>query len=214
MNLIDQFICEIDTGLRIIFAPTYAERPTPMPAANLIVGPIAPTMGAEERREAARLMRVNHTGEVCAQALYQGQALTAKSAETRQLLMQASLEERDHLAWCETRLERLGGATSVLNPLFYAGAFGLGVVSGMLGDKWSMGFLVETERQVEAHLSDHLNRLPEADDASRAVLEAMQADEIRHGQAGVDHGAVELPAPLRGAMRAFSRVMTGTSYWV
>ena len=214
MNLIDQFICEIDTGLRIIFAPTHAERPTPVPTANSIVAPIAPTMGAEECREAARLMRVNHTGEVCAQALYQGQALTAKSAETRQLLIQASREERDHLAWCETRLERLGGATSVLNPLFYAGAFGLGVVSGMLGDKWSMGFLVETERQVEAHLGDHLNRIPVADHASRAVLEAMQADEIRHGQAGVDHGAVELPAPLQGAMRAFSRVMTGTSYWV
>lgn len=214
MNLIDQFICEIDTGLRIIFAPAHAERPLPVSNVGAMPAMITPTMHLHERKEAARLMRVNHTGEVCAQALYQGQALVAKSTETRQLLLSAAREERDHLAWCETRLDGLNGATSRLNPLFYAGAFSLGVVSGLLGDKWSMGFLVETERQVEAHLGDHLNRLPEADHASRAVLEAMQADEIRHGQAGLDNGAATLPAPLQGAMRAFSRVMTGTSYWV
>lgn len=157
-------------------------------------------------------MRVNHTGEVCAQALYQGQALVARTAKTRELLIEAAREERDHLAWCAERIEALGGHTSLLNPLFYSGAFGLGVMSGLLGDKWSMGFLVETERQVEAHLDDHLSRLPENDATSKQVLETMRADEIRHGQSGVAHGALPVPAPIKAAMRQFSKVMTHTTY--
>ena len=175
---------------------------------------MVPPIPSHDRIEAVRLMRVNHTGEVCAQALYQGQALVARAAGTQSVLLHAAAEERDHLAWCEARLTGLGGMTSRLNPVFYAGSFSLGVASGLLGDKWSMGFLVETERQVEAHLGEHLNRWPAADLESRAVLEAMQADEIRHGQAGENLGAIALPAPLRAAMRVFSRVMTGTTYWI
>ena len=214
MNFIDTLICEIDTGLRTVFATTHAERAPPVESAAHVRDAIATPMRPSERKEVVRLTRVNHTGEVCAQALYQGQALVAKTNETRQLLLHAAREERDHLAWCETRLQRLGGATSRLNPLFYAGSFSLGIASGLLGDKWSMSFLVETERQVEAHLGDHLDRWPHADPGGRAVLEAMQADEVRHGQAGLDHGAAVLPPPIRGAMRVFSRVMTATSYWV
>ena len=214
MNFIDRVICEIDTGLRVVFAPAHAERPLPVSKEGFARNPATMPIQSQEIKEAARLMRVNHTGEVCAQALYQGQALIAKTPKTRNLLLHAAREERDHLAWCEARLDDLGGATSRLNPLFYAGAFSLGIASGLLSDKWSMGFLVETERQVEAHLGDHLNRWPDADQASRVVLEAMQADEVRHGQAGLDNGAAPLPAPLQGAMRAFSRAMTGASYWV
>ncbi len=159
-------------------------------------------------------MRVNHCGEICAQALYQGQALVAKDPSVAKLLRAAASEEHDHLAWCDTRLSDLGGRSSPLSPVFYVGAFGLGVVSGLLGDKWSMGFLVETERQVEAHLHDHLGRISPNDVASRAILETMREDEIRHGQTGVKHGAHELPTPVKAAMRGFSKVMTNTTYWV
>ena len=159
-------------------------------------------------------MRVNHCGEVCAQALYQGQALVAKGDQTRSLLVKAAKEEHDHLAWCESRLSEIGGETSRLTPLFYAGSFGLGVVSGLLGDKWSMGFLVETERQVEAHLHEHLGRISPTDSGSRAILEVMREDEIRHGQSGSDLGAMPLPAPIKAAMSLFSTVMTRSTYWI
>lgn len=214
MNFIDRVICEIDTGLRVVFAPAHAERPLPVSKEGIARNSAAMPIHSHEIKEAARLMRVNHTGEVCAQALYQGQALIARTLATHNLLLHAAREEHDHLAWCEARLDGLGGVTSRLNPLFYAGAFSLGVASGLMGDKWSMGFLVETERQVETHLGDHLHRWPPADHASRAVLTAMQADETRHAQAGLDHGGAALPAPIQAAMRAFSRVMTATSYWV
>jgi ubiquinone biosynthesis monooxygenase Coq7 len=157
---------------------------------------------------------VNHCGEVCAQALYQGQALVAKADQARGLLLNAAKEEHDHLAWCESRLHQMGGKTSRLSPMFYAGSFGLGVVSGLLGDKWSMGFLVETERQVEAHLHDHLNRMSPADAGSRAILEVMREDEIRHGDAGKQLGAMSLPRPVTVAMSLFSKVMTRSAYWV
>lgn len=216
MNIIDRLICEIDTGLRTTFASTHAERALPVDATS--AG--ATTAGLDSRlagntdKESARLMRVNHAGEVSAQALYQGQSLVAKTDETRAVLQQAAREERDHLAWCETRLSELGGSASRLNPVFYAGSFALGVASGLLGDKWSMGFLVETERQVEAHLSDHLGRLPETDSRSRKILEAMREDEIHHGQTGKAHGAAELPTPVRAAMKLVSNFMTRSAYWI
>ena len=176
--------------------------------------PLAAPLDAQDAAESIRLMRVNHCGEVCAQALYQGQALVAKTPATKSLLASAAAEERDHLAWCQSRLNDLGGQSSRLAPIFYAGAYGFGVVSGLLGDKWSLGFLVETEQQVEAHLHDHLKKLPADDESSRAILEAMRADEIRHGQSGISHGGAPLPLPIKAAMRGFSKVMTRTTYWV
>ncbi len=216
MNIIDRLICEIDTGLRTTFASTHAVRPLPAGAssAGTTMTTVDQSLSGDINLESARLMRVNHAGEVSAQALYQGQSLVAKTPETRAVLQQAAREERDHLAWCETRLSELGGSPSRLNPIFYAGSFALGVASGLLGDKWSMGFLVETERQVEAHLSDHLGRLPEADSRSRKILEAMREDEIHHGQTGKAHGAANLPAPVRAAMKLVSNFMTRSAYWI
>lgn len=208
MNLVDRLICEVDTGLRTVFAKAHAERHRPKP------GQRAAALDAAARAQSIRLMRINHCGEVCAQALYQGQALVAKDQAVHKLLLTAASEEHDHLAWCDARLSELGGRTSRLSPVFYAGSFGLGVVSGLLGDKWSMGFLVETERQVEAHLHDHLGRISPDDADSRAILEAMREDEVRHGQSGLEHGAEALPAPVKAAMRAFSKVMTSATYWV
>ena len=167
-----------------------------------------------EAGESMRLMRVNHVGEVCAQALYQGQLAFARDVKTRAVLIHAASEERDHLAWCAARIEELGGRTSLLSPLFYAGAWTMGVASSLAGDKWSMGFLVETERQVEAHLDRHLEKLPAADSRTRAVIEQMRADEIEHGNTGLAAGAATLPPPVKAAMRATSRVMTATTYWV
>ena len=158
-------------------------------------------------------MRVNHAGEVCAQALYSGQALFARDARVRSALVSAAAEERDHLAWCRERLEQLGSRPSSLDPFWYAGSFALGVISGAAGDRWSMGFLAETEAQVERHLENHLDRLPADDQRSRAVLEQMRADEQRHGAVGRSLGAVELPLAVKLAMRATSKVMTSTAYW-
>lgn len=205
LNLVDKIICEIDTGLRTVFAPQQATRALP-PAATADAGVPNP--------ESARLMRVNHTGEVCAQALYQGQALVARDASTRTLLTRAADEERDHLAWCAARIESLGSRPSILNPAFYAGSFALGVASGLLGDRWSMGFLVETERQVEAHLAGHLDAMPPEDLISRRIIAAMQADEVRHAEVGLAHGAESLPPAVSGLMRLAAGVMTRTSYWI
>ncbi|HEX9390611.1 MAG TPA: 2-polyprenyl-3-methyl-6-methoxy-1,4-benzoquinone monooxygenase [Usitatibacteraceae bacterium] len=210
MNFIDRLICELDTGLRTVLAPVHAQRVVPFASTDTHVGELAEA----DRRQSIALMRVNHAGEVCAQALYQGQALVARKEETRELLERAAHEERDHLSWCGERLRELGGRTSGLTPLFYAGSFTLGVASGLLGDRWSMGFLVETERQVEAHLDEHLDRLPAADSRSRDVLVAMRADEVQHAQTGLSHGAISLPLPAKAAMRGISKVMTGTTYWV
>ena len=159
-------------------------------------------------------MRVNHTGEICAQALYSGQALFARDERVRAVLLGAAAEERDHLAWCRGRLTELGSRPSLLDPLWYAGSFALGVVSGVAGDRWSMGFLAETEAQVERHLEGHLERLPREDLRSRAVVMQMRDDEHRHGAAGREHGAAELPAPVKAAMRIASKVMTRTAYYV
>jgi 3-demethoxyubiquinol 3-hydroxylase len=209
MNFIDRLICEFDRGLRTVLASPQAERTNPA----LDVDQDG-TIDPQAKNEAIRLMRVNHCGEVCAQALYQGQALVARSEATRSVLLGAAREERDHLAWCEQRLSELGGSKSLLNPLWYAGSFGLGVVSGALGDRWSMAFLVETERQVEHHLDDHLTRLPDGDARSRRIVTVMREDEIRHGNSGELHGAAKLPGILKAAMRLTSRIMTRSSYWI
>ena len=211
MNIIDRLICEVDAGLRTVFAPAHAQRVVTF---NSVDPSQQGAVSEVDRKRSIALMRVNHAGEVCAQALYQGQAVVARTAETRQLLEQAAREERDHLSWCGQRLGELGGRTSRLAPLFYAGSFTLGAVSGLLGDRWSMGFLVETERQVEAHLGEHLNLLPASDSRSRDILTAMRADEIQHAQSGLNHGAASLPAPAKAVMRGVSKAMTTTTYWV
>jgi ubiquinone biosynthesis monooxygenase Coq7 len=159
-------------------------------------------------------MRVNHAGEIAAQALYHGQALVARSAATRDLLLNAAREETDHLAWCETRLKELDSRPSVLNPLWYAGSFAIGAMAALLGDRTSLGFVVETERQVEGHLDEHLARLPPDDLRSRAILETMRNDEIAHGMTAKAAGAAELPTPVRMLMRGTARVMTSAAYWI
>lgn len=199
---LDPVLTAADSALRTLFARPHATRAAPAPAR-------APAeMTEQEQREAGALMRVNHVGEVCAQALYTAQAAVARDPALRAQFLEAAHEETDHLAWTRQRLDELGARPSVLNPLWYAGAFGLGLVAGRLGDPWSLGFVAETERQVEAHLDSHLDRLPPGDSASRAVVEQMKADEARHAAQAVDAGAAELPAPARALMRAASRVMT------
>ena len=204
MNKIDQLITTFDLGLRTVFAHPPAGRSYPG------TGPEA-ELSDTEKASAAALMRVNHVGEVCAQALYAGQALTAKNEAVRAELDRAAREETDHLAWCEQRINELGGRKSLLNPLWFGGAFGMGVVAGLLGDKWNLGFLAETERQVEAHLDGHLQKLPEADAKSRAVVEQMKLDEARHAQTAVDHGGAPLPLPVKMAMRFAADVMRQTA---
>jgi ubiquinone biosynthesis monooxygenase Coq7 len=201
-------ILQFDKALRTVFAPATSSRPHP--DAGVAEGELSEA----EKRHAAGLMRVNHTGEVCAQALYQGQALTARNAEAARALVQASEEETEHLAWCERRLSELGSHKSLLNPLWYGASFGLGVLAGALGDRWNLGFLAETERQVEGHLDSHLDALPAGDAKSRAIVEQMKADEIRHAETAIAHGGAPLPAPVRMAMRLSSKVMTTLAYRV
>lgn len=205
---IDRLIVGVDKGLRTLFAPAQTLRDVPGDA--LPDGQLDET----QRRTSAALMRVNHTGEICAQALYQGQALTARDASARQALEQAAQEETEHLAWTERRIAELGGSKSVLNPLFYAGSFAVGALSGVLGDKWNLGFLAETERQVVRHLESHLERLPADDQKSRAIVAQMRDDEARHATTAIKHGGADLPAPVKAAMQASSKVMTETAYWL
>ena len=181
-------------------------------AASPAGGIVDDVLDDHERRHCAGLMRVNHAGEVAAQALYEGQSLVARDAATREAMAQAAEEESDHLVWCRTRLEELGAAPSRLDPLWYAGSFAIGTAAGLAGDRWSLGFVVETERQVVEHLDDHLARLPPGDRRSRAVLERMQVDEQRHATRARAAGGAELPRVVRGAMRAAARVMTRTAY--
>lgn len=206
--MFDALIIEFDKALRTVFAaaPTHRSRPgETLPEAEL---------SDDERRHAAALMRINHVGEVCAQALYQGQALTSRDPATRAALVQAAWEETEHLNWTEKRIEELGGRKSLLNPLWYAGSLAMGVTAGVCGDKWNLGFLAETERQVGAHLTDHLQKLPADDQRSRAVLEQMATDEAEHAATAIRLGAAELPAPIKQAMRLSSRLMTGTAYYL
>jgi ubiquinone biosynthesis monooxygenase Coq7 len=205
----NQLLITLDQALRTVFAPHHASRPNPA------VGVATVQMTDAERQQAGALMRVNHVGEVCAQALYASQALATKNPQLRAHFLAASAEETDHLAWTESRLTELGARPSLLNPLWYAGAFGLGFIAGKLGgDAVSLGFVVETERQVEAHLQSHMDLLPAADSASRAIVSAMKADEVAHAQMAMKAGAVELPAPIKALMQAAAKVMTTVAHRV
>jgi ubiquinone biosynthesis monooxygenase Coq7 len=195
----------IDAALKTLSGSARAQRATP-------ATPVAAPLSATEQRLSGALMRVNHVGEVCAQALYQAQALTARSPALRQQMAAAAREETDHLAWTEQRLRELNDRPSLLNPLWYAGAFALGLAAGRAGDHWSLGFVVETERQVEQHLASHLERLPEHDAASRAIVAQMKEDEATHGRAAEEAGARPLPAPVRLAMRIAAKLMTTTAH--
>lgn len=207
---IDPLLMSLERALRAVFVPPVAHRPLPTPAGEAALPEVGLTDA--ERRESAALMRVNHAGEVAAQALYHGQATFASRPEIRDFLERAAREEADHLAWCEQRLRELGSRPSLLGPLWYAGSFALGAAAALAGDRVSLGFVSETERQVEGHLDSHLARLPAHDTRSRAILQTMRDDEIGHGAAARAAGGAELPAPLRTAMRATAKIMTGTSY--
>ncbi|OYY92704.1 MAG: demethoxyubiquinone hydroxylase family protein [Hydrogenophilales bacterium 28-61-23] len=204
----DAFILQVDKALRTIFATASSRRPYPD------AGIVEAELSEADKRHAAGLMRVNHSGEVCAQALYQGQALTARNPEAQRALIEASEEETEHLAWCEKRLNELGSHKSLLNPLWYAGSFTLGALAGALGDKWNLGFLAETEHQVEGHLNSHLSELPEQDAKSRAIVEQMKTDEIKHAETAISHGGVPLPAPVKQAMQLTSKLLTFAAYRV
>lgn len=208
---LDPFLIAADAALRTLFAVPHASRPMPLAPLATADSPQQPLAPAQ-RREAGALMRVNHVGEVCAQALYTAQAAVTRSAMLRDQFLEAAHEEGDHLAWTRQRLDALGARPSLLNPLWYAGAFGLGLVAGRLGDTVSLGFVAETERQVEAHLDTHLDRLPTADVASRAVVLQMKLDEARHAAHAWSAGAIELPAHARAMMRLTARVMTSIAH--
>lgn len=205
---IEKLIIGFDGALRTLLAPAQTIRK--VPGNNLSEAELS----RAEKNESAALMRINHTGEVCAQALYQGQALTAKNPKVQKTLNQAACEETEHLAWTEKRIKELGGRRSLLNPLWYGGSFFIGAAAGMLGDKWNLGFLAETERQVEAHLAKHLKSLPNQDEKSRAIITQMQIDEGGHATTAISHGGIELPAPFKLAMKLGSKVMTKTTYWI
>ena len=205
---LDTFLATADSALRTLFAKPRATRPCPTVAAEQTV------LSPAEKTVSGALMRVNHVGEVCAQALYAAQALSTRDPALRQHFIDASLEESDHLAWTRTRLDELGARASLLNPLWYAGAFGLGLIAGRLGDRISLGFVVETERQVEAHLAEHLERLPASDFESRAIVAQMKTDEARHAQEAESAGSVVLPSPVKSLMRASAKVMTTTAHYI
>ncbi len=207
MNIVDRLIEPLDSALRTLSGAAHASRPMP---AETDAAPLTP----QDRRLSGALMRVDHVGEVCAQALYQAQALTATSESLRAQMRRAASDEEDHLAWTEQRLRELGDRTSLLNPLWYAGAFAIGLLAGRAGDRWSLGFIVETERQVEAHLAGHLEALPRSDARSRALVEQMKRDEARHGDEAQRAGASPLPAPIQHAMRLAARVMTRTAHHI
>jgi 3-demethoxyubiquinol 3-hydroxylase len=207
MTPIDKLIVQLDQALRtLVPGSVVATRVNPAAGAE------TPELSPDESKHAAGLMRINHTGEVCAQALYQGQALTARLPAVRSSMEQAAQEECDHLSWCETRLDELGSRPSLLNPLWYGMSFGIGALAGLAGDKWSLGFVAETEKQVCEHLEEHLQKLPAVDDRSRRILEQMHSDESKHGTIAMNAGAAELPTPLKLAMGLMARVMKTTVY--
>ena len=206
---LDAAIGALDRALRSVFAPARASRPVPGAREEG-----SPELTAAQQRESAALMRVNHSGELAAQALYHGQALAARSAATRALLLEAARAESDHLAWCETRLTELGARPSLLAPLWYAGSFAIGALTALAGDRASLGFVVETERQVERHLDGHLGWLPVGDARRRAILETMRTEEMAQGATAAAAGGVRLPAPVRALMRQTARLITRTAYWV
>jgi len=209
LNFLDRLIVNFDQGLRTVFGqPQITERSNPaqtIPETDL---------SENEKQLAARLMRINHTGEVCAQALYQGQALTAKTAAVHQSMQRAAQEENDHLEWCETRLKEFNDHKSLLNPFWYVGSFAMGAIAGIAGDKWSLGFVAETERQVVKHIDAHLKTLPINDKKSRAILEQMKIDEKHHATEAVKAGGAPLPETVKFAMKQTSKIMTSTVYWI
>lgn len=208
LGLLDRLILEFDRGLRTVAAANVPARPNPAGASReSVTEPAA-------RRHAAALMRVNHAGEIAAQALYHGQALTARNERVRGSLLQAARDETDHLAWCEQRVRELDSRTSLLAPVWYAGSFAIGALAGLAGDRTSLGFVAETEKQVIEHLESHLHELPPDDERSRRIVEQMQADEARHGTEARDAGGRDLPRPIRELMRRTARVMTFTAYRV
>ncbi|MFA5521448.1 MAG: 2-polyprenyl-3-methyl-6-methoxy-1,4-benzoquinone monooxygenase [Castellaniella sp.] len=212
-GFVDQILTEIGHALQVLDGSVQAGRPNPagpMPPAGAENAP--PALSSEEQTHAAGLMRVNHVGEICAQALYRGQAILCRDAAIQDVLLEAATEEVDHLSWCRDRLDELSSRPSLLNPLWYAGSFSLGLLAGRAGVGYNLGFMAETESQVEEHLDGHLQRLPAQDVRSRTIVAQMREDEIGHRNTAEDHGAVSLPLPVRLAMRAMSRVMTTTAY--
>ncbi len=206
-NLADRFLMDLHKGLQTLSGAPRNQRENP--SEEIENAPL----DRSARRHAAGLMRVNHAGEVAAQALYQGQAATARLPEVREAMEEAAREEEDHLAWCEQRLAELGEKPSRLGPFWYVGSFAIGAAAGLAGDKWSLGFVAETEKQVCDHLDGHLEKLPDTDNRSRAIVEQMKADEARHGETAVAAGAAELPRPVRDAMKLASKIMTRAAYW-
>lgn len=206
--MFDPLILNFDKALRTLFVAAPTTRRVPG------LGNVEQPLSAEERIHAGALMRINHVGEVCAQALYQGQALTCRDPKLRRTLERAANEETEHLAWTERRIKELGGRKSVLNPLWYVGALSLGAIAGKLGDAWSLGFLAETERQVEAHLEHHLGELPKQDGKSRAIVEQMKIDEVTHAETAIRLGGRDIPLPVKAFMRLAAGVMTRTAYYV
>ena len=205
----DHLIANVDQGIRTVFGkPAITERPNP--ATGVEEG----EMTDAEKKLSSRLMRVNHSGEIAAQALYQGQALTARNHNVKTQMERSAQEEYDHLDWCEKRVKTLDSHTSYLNPLVYTGSLAIGALAGAIGDKWSLGFVVETEKQVGNHLQEHLGRLPKTDHKSRAVLEQMDIDEAHHAEVAKNAGAAELPPPVKVAMKFTSKLMTRTVYWI
>jgi len=205
----DQAVISLDQALGTLFGrPKVTERDNPAKGMG------EPSLNAEERALSGRLMRVNHSGEVAAQGLYQGQALSAKLPEVRDAMTRAAMEENDHLAWCEGRIDELGSRKSLLNPLWYTGAMTIGALAGAVGDKWSLGFVAETEYQVVRHLDDHLARLPDQDTKSRAILEQMREDEGHHATIAIEAGGTSLPGLIRALMTLTSKVMTKTALWI
>ena len=205
---IDDLIVHFDKGLRTLFCEAHSIRPFPdsgLPDSAL---------DENEKKLAAALMRVNHSGEICAQALYQGQALTARDSAVQEKLQQAAEEETEHLAWTSRRLHELGGHLSFLNPIWYGNSLTIGAISGLLGDKWNLGFMAETERQVGIHLESHLKKLPGQDSKSRAIIKQMLTDEAKHGEIATKLGGAELPLPAKLAMQISAKIMTKTAYWI
>lgn len=212
LSLIDQMLASANQALQTLHAQQHdAQRPNP--AETLDDAKDASGLNEAQRRHVAGLMRVNHAGEVCAQALYEGQALTARTSEVRETMKQAAQEEVDHLAWCEERLQQLDARPTLFNPLWYGLSFGMGAAAGLAGDRWSLGFVAETERQVCKHLDQHLEQIPAEDPTSRAIIEQMREDESAHAETAVEAGASDLPVPVRHAMTLVSKVMTRASYY-
>ena len=206
-SLFDRLLVQGEQAMRTL-VPGAAQAARPSPAQHLRSDAVSDA----QRKHVAGLMRINHTGEVCAQALYQGQALTAKLPDVREQMEHAAAEEVDHLAWCEQRLNELGSRTSLLNPLFYGMSYGMGAVAGRISDRVSLGFVAATEQLVERHLDDHLTQLPEDDLKSRAILEQMREDEIEHGSQALQAGGMVFPRPVKGVMKLMSKVMTSAAY--